>query len=602
MCGIIGFSGKQNIKTLQQMLNKIKHRGPDDKALYFGSNINAGMVRLSIIDLRLNLYPMKYKNLVLLYNGEIYNYKQLKKILIKKNVKFKTNSDAEVILPLFNLYGPKSFSMLDGMFAIFIYDKKNKKIYLVRDKVGEKPLYFFHKSGFLAFSSELKALLIHSKIEKVLNSPSLASYLYQGHVFAPNTIIKGICKIPSGSYLEFNQKNFKTKLSTYWRLSKNQKVKSTKNILNLAKKLDDLILSSVKSRLLSDVPIGSFLSGGIDSSLITYFASNYIKNLKTFSISFPKFAKYDETKYALQASKICQTKHTVIPCTANCIRKIISGIGTKIDEPIIDAAFLPLYLLSKKASEQVKVILSGDGADELFAGYQRYHQELLFEKIRDILKFFPYFLPALNNIFENKFQRILTPISDHYSSQKIWTNNMIKGLLVNKDDFKFQTRLKDKTKDSLPYMQKTDLKGFLAEQLLMKTDKATMLHSLEGRLPYLDPKIINFSFNLPSNLKSSKLNGKYLLKKVAEKYFPKEFVYRKKHGFSVPLNSWFKNELKDIVWDSYKDTKHLSIKINSKYYKQIIKQHVNGEKDWADQIWGIVVLTKFLRENKFSKT
>lgn len=592
MCGIAGFTGGQNPKLLKKMLFSIKHRGPDEQIEFYDGQINAGMQRLSIIDLRKKLYPMKYKNLLLLYNGEIYNHKNLREDLKKNGIKFKTNSDAEVILPLFDLYGTKSFSMLEGMFAIFIYDL-NGTLYLARDQSGEKPLYYTKNSSLFSFSSELKALMLIADLNNEFDNKSLAGFFFQGHVFAPNTVLKKIKKIPPGNYLKMNLNNKKYFLSSY--LPSFNRIQNRKTSeANLKKKLEFLINNSVEKRLMADVGVGCFLSGGVDSSLITYFASRYVKKLPTYSISFPGYDKYDETKFALQAAKICHSKHTIVPCTAEKIRPMINNIGELIDEPIIDAAFLPLCLLAKEASKKVKVILTGDGSDEIFAGYQRYRNELIIERIRQLIKFISFSQPLIKSFFPEKFHRLSRSLKESYSSQKIWNEEMLTGLLINPKNFDFKKRVKNKISDPLLLMQKTDLKGFLAEQLLMKTDKATMACSLETRLPYLAPSIIDFALNLPSSYKLNKIHGKYLLKKVAENYFPSSFVWRKKQGFSVPLNHWFREELKDIVYDSVKDLKKINKYCNHKYYKLIVDKHILGTADYADQIWSIIVLTKFI--------
>ncbi len=611
MCGITGFTGKNNKKLLLKMLSRIKHRGPDEKSTFFSPGINAGMNRLSIIDLHKNLYPMKYKNLVLLYNGEIYNFPSLKKKLKQKRIKFKTSSDAEVILPLFHLHGPKGFSRLEGMFAIFIYDQKNKKIYLARDQAGEKPLYFYQQGDFFAFASELKALLLLPKLKKSLNPEALASYLFQGHVFAPDTIIKKIKKIPPGYSLEFNLHNKIPKLASYAPSKKipapTNKIKDKTKESVLVKKLDHLISQSVKSRLVADVPVGCFLSGGIDSTLITFLASERKKRLQTFSIAFPGFEKYDESELAQLASQHCQTIHTQVNCTPEKARLVIENIGQLIDEPIIDAAFLPLYLLAQEARKKIKVALTGEGADELFGGYQRYQQELFLAKIHSFLKTIPFSFSCLKTIFPHRFQRLYSPISQHYSSQRLWKRFMLdkflkKGYSLNSESLSYLTNL-DKSqanKDPLLLMQKTDLKGFLPEQLLMKVDKATMAHSLEARCPYLDSKIVNFALNLTANFKIKRLTSKYLLKKVAEKYLPSAIVWRKKHGFSVPLNYWFSHELRGVVFDSLKQVKNYPQIFNSKYYRFVINQHLERKQDYADQIWAIIVLTKFLKYHRFN--
>lgn len=641
MCGLVGFTGNKNITLLKKIFSTIHHRGPDED-VYFADNIvNAGMKRLAIIDLHKKLYPFRYKNLMLMFNGEIYNYRELRKVILERsqtpydawrsnripsrdypispkksglqddNGLFKTNSDAEVILPLFDLYGPKAFKMLEAMFALFIYDTKNKIIYLARDKMGEKPMYYYHNDKLFAFGSELKTLLAFPNLNPNLNPTTICQYLHHSFIDAPNTIITNIKKIPAGHYLKVKlaikkpgfsrlKPGFKVILKPYWQIQPQRPGLNVKAgpLHSQINRLDDLIGDSVKARLIADVPIGCFLSGGVDSSLITYFASRYKKYLHTFSVSFPGFEKYDESKYAQEASKLLKTKHDEVACTSQKIRPIIENIGKIIDEPIIDAAVLPLYILAQEARKKVKVVLTGDGADELFGGYPRYFGELILEKTRNFLSYIPKpirsFLP-----YKIKY-RLANSVYKHYLPQQVWSKEMLNKLIPGCSRFNLHLKAGLLHHNPLLYMQLVDLKGFLPEQMMMKADKITMYHSLETRSPYLDSNIVEFALSLPNKLKINLFEGKYILKKVAEKHLPQNLVWRKKHYFSVPLTYWFRNELKDLVYDSIAEVKKYLPTLNHKYYKFIINKHMNEKSDYNYPIWGMMVLAKWMKYHKLN--
>ncbi len=606
MCGILGFTGNKNKRLTKKLLATIQHRGFDEIIYFHSPGINLGMNRLAIVDLRSNLYPMTYKHYVLIYNGEIYNYLGLKKQFLAKKIRFSTRCDAEVILSLFDLFQYKAFPLLEGMFAICIYDKKKKQIILARDKSGQKPLYYLKTPSGFIFSSEVKALISHQKEEFQLNRSTLLQYLTQGFVFGQETLVKKVRKVPPSHCLVYDLKSKKAKLKSYWRPKINSRPQSSSEEKQLISKLDKLIKASVEKRLLSDVPLGCFLSGGVDSSLITYFATQKIKKLKTYSISFPESPRHDEERYSRKVASWLKTQHTAIPCTAKKIKPVIENISQYIDEPIMDPAVLPTFLLAKEARKSVKVVLTGEGADELFGGYYRYHKELLAVKLQAIIKIFPFLATIRNFVLDSKYEKVFTPLAEHYTAQSIWKPTELKQLLLLKNSVLPTLRVSHPhleqfaVTNPLLAVQLTDYRGYLAEQLLMKIDKITMSNNLEARAPYLDTKIINFALNLPQNEKIRGIHGKYLLKKVVEKYFPKDFTWRLKRGFSVPLGNWFRQELQDIVYQSLEDSKEFSDLLNTKYYTHIVKEHMEKKKNHKDKIWSLIVLTKWLKKYRIS--
>lgn len=596
MCGIVGFTGKKNQKLLDRLLSTIKHRGYDETSYYYSPNINLGMNRFSIIDLSNNLYPMKYKNYVLIFNGEIYNYKELKNMLIKRGVKFSTKNDAEVILPLYHFFREEAFKMLEGMFAFCIYDTKAKTLILARDKSGEKPLYYYKKASFFIFASELKTIQCYLD-KKTLDSKALLQYLHHGSVYTNNTLVKDVKKVRPSKYLIYDIKNNSIDIRRYW----SPKKSGIKGISSKALQdtLLKLIQQSVEKRLIADVPVGSFLSGGLDSSLIAYFASQKIDRLNTFSVSFPGFLKYDESKFSKIISNKLGTNHTEILCTSKKAKDIIEKIGHYIDEPIVDPAFIPTLLLAKEARKKVKVVLTGEGADELFGGYYRYHKELFAENLKNLINFEGLIRLMREKTLPNRLHKLFTPLLLHYSPQTVWAENELRKLLSAKNLTK-RNYIKKLHKSTLLTMQLADYRGYLAEQLLMKNDKATMTHNLEARAPYLDTKIIEFALSLPNKYKVRGIHGKYILKKVAEKYLPKYIVWRPKHGFSLPIDYWFRSPLKSLATASISDLKDYEKLINLKYLDKIIKDHLNNDGDYGNKIFSMIVLGKWLKHNKIS--
>lgn len=600
MCGIVGFTGKKNLRKLSQMLAVVEHRGRDGRTLFYTDQAHLGMNRLAIIDLTRNLYPMRYKQYTLVFNGEIYNYQELKKRLCAHGVSFTTTSDAEVILPLFHLYGFKAFSMLEGMFALSIYDKKKKQILLIRDKSGEKPLYVIRSASGLVFASEIKALLSFDKSRKTLDHSSLSQYLRQGFVFSPDTLVRKIQKVPPSSYLMYDMSTKHTCVTAYW--SPRPKFVSVGNTNRLIGTLEELLQKSIRLRLIADVPVGCFLSGGVDSSMVTYFASQEKPNIQTYSVAFPGYEQYDESEFAFIVARRLKTRHTVVACTAERVRTLFDHIGTFIDEPIIDPAVLPTLLMAAEARKHVKVVLTGEGADELFGGYERYHRQLLVERFRYYCSQMPLLLTVLSYIPYQRVQNVSRDLPTRYSAQRVWNDKELSQILLYPPQPLPRHRYLQSYAATNPLlaMQLTDFRGYMAEQLLMKIDKSTMAYNLEARAPYLDTDIINFAFSLEHSKKLQSFHGKYILKKLAERHFPNSFVWRPKHGFDIPLRDWFRKELRDYVEQSVDDTRLYKEIFNVEYYKHIVNEHESEISDHSAKIWSILVLVSWMKAHDIS--
>ncbi|MFC1646817.1 asparagine synthase (glutamine-hydrolyzing) [Patescibacteria group bacterium] len=600
MCGITGFIGTKNLPKLEALLKTIEHRGRDGKALHYSKGIHLGMNRLAIIDLSQNLYPMKYKHYTLVFNGEIYNFKELKNKLNKKKIKFKTSSDAEVILPLYDLYGHKSFSMLEGMFAISIYDSKKFQLILVRDKSGEKPLYYINDQANFVFASEIKTIIKSNNTSTVLDKRALTQYLTHGFVQSPDTLAKDIKKVPPSSFVTYDINLKKINTKKYWTpldyLTNRESKKSKQYYID---ELEELLKKSVKSRLIADVPVGCFLSGGIDSSLITYFAAREKPHIRTFSVSFPGHKDIDESDHALNIAKQLKTKHTVITCTSEKAHALLNDISDLVDEPIVDPAVIPTYLMAKEACKHVKVVLTGEGADEMFGGYIRYFNNMYLEKFKNLFSNLPFFNEFFSSLPKNRLKRVSKPLFERYSPQRVWDEQSLTKLLKDKDDFSHNERKSlFQQHNPLLAMQLTDYRGYMADQLLMKIDKSTMANNLEARVPYLDTQIIIFALGLSNKYKVRLFENKYVLRKMAEKHLPKSWAWRKKRGFDLPLKNWFRNDFREEVYKSVEHVKNYEQVLNLNYYRHIIKEHMEHKYDHSNKIWSMMVLSKWMVKNK----
>lgn len=585
MCGIVGFSGDKNFKELDNLLAGIEHRGRDERVMKYVGGMNIGMNRLSINDLKIGLFPFKYKKYTLIFNGEIYNYKELKEILSKKNIELKSGCDAEVILPLYDLYGFDFLKYIEGMFAICIVDEKKNIVFLARDRMGEKPMYYSIQDKELIFGSELK--IFNGGIAKI-KKEVLAEYFYNGFVSNGKTLIEGINKVPLSHYLIYDLESKETRLQKYWSL---EIKKSNDTEDKLVDNLSNFLKISVEKRLLADVEVGSFLSGGIDSSLITYFASQKIKNMPVFSVTFPGFNDHDELKYSIEVSKKLNLKQEIVECGSVQTREVIMNLGNLVDEPIVDPALIPTFLLAQRARKSVKVVLTGEGADELFCGYKRYDKELKINKIRQCLKW----ARQVKGVVPDRYKKLFVDLGSYYSTQKIWNSGEIEHLIGEKYLVKNDLFLRNIFKnDLLLGMQIKDLNGYLPENLFMKVDKMTMQNNLEARAPFVDEKIVEFALGLDQRYKVRNGQGKYILKKMAEKYFDKEFVWREKHGLSLPLKEWFLTDLKDIVFDSLKLSEKYSDLVNIDFYKEVVDEHMKKNIDNSDKIWSMIVLLSWI--------
>ena len=618
MCGITGYYSTNNkfIKDdLHLMTNAITHRGPDAEGYFVEEGVGLGHRRLSIIDLSQSAnQPMVSGDgrYVIVFNGEIYNFKEVATELKKVNpqLNFKTASDTEVIIEAFAYWGEAFVHKLNGMFAFAIYDKQEKELFVYLDRIGIKPIYYYWDKESFVFASELKSLKqLKNKIELKINKLAINEFLHLGYIPEPHSIYEHIQKFPSGSY--FKIKGNELTQVNYWKVE-NKVEKQTEHNFNTAKQtLKKLIESSVNYRMISDVPFGTFLSGGIDSSLVTAVAQKFSdKPVNTFSIGF-KEGKHNESAFAKNVATHLKTNHHEFIVTEKDAIDLADKLQTIYDEPYADSSAIPTLLVSKLARQHVKMTLSGDGGDELFMGYGAYQwaKRLSNPFVNIFRKPAAFGLSQLNSRYKRvgellHYQNEETKKSHIFSQeQTLFSRREIKELMHSDfyNDILLNENFDGLNRTLLPEEQQAlfDINYYLKDDLLVKVDRATMHHSLETRVPLLDYRIVEFAVNLSPDLKLKNGESKYLLKQVLYDYVPKELFDRPKWGFSIPLVNWLKGELRFLIEE------YLSEKIVNKHnivkYEKVLalkKQFLENNVEYLyNRIWLLIVLHQWMEEN-----
>ena len=651
MCGIVGYFSKNSDsrKNIIKLMNdKLTHRGPDDEGTWFDNEtgINLGHRRLSIQDLSKKAsQPMVSfsKRFIIIFNGEIYNHNELRSIYKNElNVTWKSNSDTETLLEIIEKKGlKKSLEIIDGMFAFVIWDRKYKKLSLVRDRIGEKPIYYGWQGqgsnlSFL-FGSELKPLKVHPSFDGDINRKAIQNLMTHNCIHAPNSIYQNIFKLEAGHFLELTINDLQNKIlpksKPYWSLS-NIIISGSKNQMKgsfdeASSELEVLLKKTVKKQMIGDVPFGSFLSGGIDSSLITsLMQSESSSQINTFSIGF-KENDYNEAKFAKKIANHLGTNHTEFYVDHKDALSVIPKLSTIYDEPFADSSQIPTYLLSKLTSKNVKVALTGDGGDEFFGGYNRY---LLVLKWWKIINNVP---RPINKLIRNIILNISTnhwniignaiPFVDKYNA---FGDKMHKGanvllsksildlyirlishwdcsqLLENFDDSNDLTNISSKFNivgdlDNQQRMMLVDGLTYLTDDILVKVDRAAMSNSLETRVPFLDHRLIEFSAKIPQKFKIKKDTGKLILRNILSKYVPKNFFERPKMGFGAPIDIWLCGPLRDWAESLINSN---SLKNDGIFKSEIIqkkwKEHLSGKRNWQYHLWDVLIFQSWLKENK----
>jgi asparagine synthase (glutamine-hydrolysing) len=614
MCGIVGIidpalPASEIQPTLQRMNDIIVHRGPDDDGFFLSEGIGLGMRRLSIIDLGGGKQPIynEDRSIVIVFNGEIYNYRELTQQLKQRGHVFTTMSDTEVIVHLYEEVGEACVDQLRGMFAFAVWDMGRRKLFIARDRLGIKPLYYTQMGDRLIFGSEIKSILQHPDVEARLDLEGLNNFLSLKYVPAPRTMFEGIQSLQPGHTLTWHANTVAIK--PYWDLSFANSQNGHLSEEAYAEQLEALIRESVKLRLRSDVPFGAFLSGGVDSSTVVAIMSQFLDEpVKTFSVGFHDDTHVaDELPFARLVAKQYQTDHHEIYVGPQDFIDLMDKVAWHLDQPIADQATVATYMVSKLASSHVKMVLTGEGGDELFAGYARYAGE----------RFSPYFrhipasvkslalamsdrLPGLHRPkialyalcqpdettrFTNWF-----PLFNYDRKMALLSDDLRSELYQASSDYVFAEYLaRTDASDALNRMLYVDTKLWLPDYLLLRGDKLTMATSLEGRVPLLDHKVVEFAASLPPHLKLNGLARKYLLKKVSRKLLPPEIIDRKKEGFPIPIYQWLRTEANSLLRDYLSpETVQRRGLFNQDYVTKLLDEYQAGVGDHGHLLWGLL--------------
>ena len=574
MCGILGFNFKEK-EPLENLVKLLKNRGPNNTGIYSINNNSFGHTRLSIIDLKTEAnQPMVFDNIVLVFNGEIYNYKDLIK---EHNLKCVTSSDSEVIIRLYQKFEYKFLNKLNGAFAFCIYDIKKDLYFCARDRYGKKPFYFYTKENLFIFSSLIKPIIKAIGYTPSLNKVALSQYLQYFVPIGDNTFYNDIKKLEPSSYIVYQ--NNKLSIKKYYKINTNKTIFDEKEALE---KIENTLLKSVQLRLVSDVEVGSLLSGGIDSSLISSIYSKLTnKKIQTFSVGYETYTKYCELPYAKLLSKHINSNHHELKLSKQTFIDSLEDILDSMEEPHADPASIPLDFLCKHIKKSgIKTVLSGEGSDEIFLGYDNYSKFDKFYKFKNSLTLAQKEFMKSNLISSlsksNKeseyLKRLLNDQTIYNSFGEIFTLNQKKQLFKKVATFKSN---KEKS-NHVDWMSYIDLKIWIGDALLSKVDKISMNNSIETRNPFLDFNLVDLSFKIDANLKLGNTN-KYLLKKVASKYIPEEIINRSKKGFNSPYNEWLHEEFKDELLNTILKANRIHNLFNESYIKEIYTHAKNNK-------------------------
>ena len=616
MCGIAGFTqfgpSYSNPETLlETMGNTIAHRGPDDTDIFADTKVGLCHRRLAIIDLtESGRQPMRSPSgrYVTVFNGEIYNFQSLRAELEADGVRFRGSSDTEVMLALYEKYGSGCLQYLNGMFSIAIWDTVDETLFLARDRLGKKPLYYYRKDSHFIFASEIKAILSVPDVDRSIRNDAVKDFFFYQYVPESKSIFRFINKVQAGHWMLVDKNGVKTE--QYWNVSfAHTSEKSTEEIQD---DLYGLLNDSVKSRMVSDVPLGAFLSGGVDSSAVVgLMAKNSESAVTTCAIGFDS-EKFDEVAYAAKVAEQFKTQHHELT-VKDTVADNLTEIAGFFDEPFADPSFVPTYFVSKLARSMVTVALAGDGGDENFAGYSKYQQDQLENRIRgSVPSILPSSLFAKGSklLFDSKSRQLrrgasllntlsVSPdagffISNTFFSEQLWQRLVRDEFRTELSDYNpadITTDLYNSadTDNHLSKILYTDIKSYLPGDILVKVDRMSMANSLETRAPILDYRVVEYAATIPASLKLKDKESKYILKKTMERMLTDETLYRKKMGFSVPLASWLRNEIRHIA-----EAKLLAANNGlSQFFKadevnKVWQQHQSGARDFSSELWSML--------------
>lgn len=616
ICGIFYFSPDRQVEKgiLSRMTSRLVHRGPDEEGFYLNGSLGVGIRRLSIIDLETGSQPIfnEDKTKVIVYNGEIYNFSEIRQELVLKGHNFRTRSDTEIIVHLYEENPSDFVNKLNGIFAFALYDSEEKRLILARDHAGIKPLFYYSDKEKFIFASEIKSLLAYPGISTQISPESLLAYLSLGYVPQPQTILKGIKKLSPGHILRVSSSTIED--IPYWTLNYKHDQKEISQE-DQVERLRDLWRKVIKRQLVSDVPIGVLLSGGLDSSLVVAFASEVSSApISTFTAGYEGMGYYDERPSARVIAERFNTPHHEFIIKPE-IKDDLPRIVYFLDEPMADSSVLPTYYISMKAREQVKVVLTGTGGDDIFAGYRRYYplplgnlafsfsgkiftsvlKNLNFSRktrIGEYLLLLRKFFVTLDSKEEGQYFKIMS-IFLQEEREKIF-----KGADKIENPF-LRYFNKVKTEEHLNRLLFVDYHTYLTDDLLVKEDRMTMAWSLEGRVPFLDKELVEFAAQLPCSMKLRGKETKYILKLLAKSELPEEIIRKPKHGFAFPIEDWLRKDLKEMSFDLLMSSNsRLNEFLIREEIGKMIVEHQSQKKDYGAQIWALLLLELWFNQIK----
>lgn len=613
ICGSIELTSATPIAadTLDGMNRLLTHRGPDSSGAAIVANAGLAMCRLSIIDLGGGQQPIwnEDQSCCIVFNGELYNFLDLRPQLEARGHVFRTHSDTEVVLQAYEEWGPDCLRRFNGMFAIAIWDGRQRCLFLARDRIGEKPLYYWRDRDRLVFGSEIKAILAHPQVTRQLNVRGLANFLAFGHAVAPETMYQNICKVMPGHYLLV--KDGEVQHKQFWDVGDEPYLESGQTLTEdeYAHRILDLLDDSVRRRMIADVPLGAFLSGGVDSSAIVALMKRHANGpVKTFSLGFTVGGAYNELSDAAQVAKHLNTEHHELLVEHVDLVQTLRKLVYHYDEPFGDAAGFPVFLLSRFAREHVKVVLTGDGGDELFGGYRRYAADRaapLYQCLPGLLtrRLIPIMIEGLPRLRRLKRSARTLPIKDparRYASWLVLFDRQMQADLLQPEILKaldhydpaaayprYYAALNGRTaNDHLNRLMYVDLKTWLPDAYMEKTDKATMACGLEARLPLLDHRLAELAFQIPSRFKIRGMSLKRILKRAVRGLVPDAVLSRPKHGFSVPTDPWFQGDLKTFAFEVLLDgPARRRGYFNMDMIERLWREHGSGRHVWDTHLW-----------------
>ena len=605
MCGLFGIINFDkrpvDLDESRRSLSMLDHRGPNGSGHYHKDNVFLGHTRLSIIDLEGGWQPIYTEDgrFLVIFNGEIYNHEELRGELIAKGHRFRTRSDTEVLVHLFEDEREGFLHKLIGMFAFAIFDTQTQSLFLARDRIGIKPLYYTFDNSRFVFSSEMKAILKSGLVPREVDDRVVYQFLTLHHSIPPNTLIRGINSLQPGHYMYVD--GAAGEQVQYWDIESN----ADTELLPYAEareRVEELLYDAVKKRLLSEVPLGLFLSGGVDSSLIAVLMHRMVgAGIKTFSIGFEEKA-FSELPYSRRVSTMIDSDHVEITVTARDMMDNIENVVWWRETPISQASDIPIHLLCKAASEKVTVVLTGEGGDEVFAGYRKYQ----FEKTANLVS--PIATPFVRKLVRNRTidsilpQRVGTAldlllVKDRYRRYYRWFSYFREEELESmvRDDRRellgmenaFAALIDGKRfRSNVEEMQYLDTKAWLPDNLLLRADRLSMASGLEARVPFLDHRLVELSYRIPTRYKVHGTTGKYIIKKIGEKYLDRDILYRKKVGFEVPVGRWFREGLKDfLVSHLTRGNSFCADYLKRTSIEQLVTEHVQGKRDHHKKLW-----------------